>query len=79
MAAITIRNLSGETHRALKARAAEHGRSTEAEVRAILDSAVADPERVRLGTVLVDIGRSFHGVELELDRDRSPREPPPLP
>jgi plasmid stability protein len=37
MAAITIRNLSDETHQALRVRAAEHGRSTEAEIRAILD------------------------------------------
>ena len=36
MAALTIRNLSDETHRALKARAAAHHRSTEAEVRAIV-------------------------------------------
>jgi plasmid stability protein len=30
MPAVTIRNLPDETHRALKARAARHGRSTEA-------------------------------------------------
>ena len=40
MAAIVIRNLSPETHRALQARAARHGRSTEAEARTILDEAV---------------------------------------
>ena len=33
MPAVTIRNLSEETHRALKLRAAHHGRSTEAEIR----------------------------------------------
>jgi len=31
MAAVTIRNLPEATHRALKVRAAQHGRSTEAE------------------------------------------------
>lgn len=31
MVAVTIQNLSDETHRALGARAAYHGRSTEAE------------------------------------------------
>jgi len=36
MPAITVRNLSEETHRALKVRAAQHGRSTEAEIREIL-------------------------------------------
>lgn len=40
MAAVTIRNLSDETHRALRRRAVEHGRSTEAEGRAILDEAI---------------------------------------
>lgn len=42
MAAITIRALSDETKARLRVRAARNGRSTEAEVRAILDAAVAD-------------------------------------
>lgn len=37
---ITIRKLSEEAHRALKARAARHNRSAEAEMRAILEAAV---------------------------------------
>ena len=40
MAAVTIRNLSEEAHRALKVRAAQHNRSAEAEMRAILEAAV---------------------------------------
>ena len=40
MAAILVRNLPDPTLRALKARARSHGRSTEAEIRAILQSAV---------------------------------------
>lgn len=36
MAAVTIRNLSEEAHRALKVRAAQHNRSAEAEMRTIL-------------------------------------------
>lgn len=75
MAAITVRNLSDETHRALKARAAAHHRSTEAEVRAILDAAVTPPKRPRLGALLADIGRSVDGIESAIDRDQSPREP----
>lgn len=75
MPAITIRNLSEETHRALKARAAEHGRSAEAEVRAILDDAVCPPDKVRLGTLLVDIGRSAGGVEVKFARSQEPRDP----
>ena len=39
MPTVVIRNLSPETHRALQARAVQHGRSTEAEVHAILDEA----------------------------------------
>jgi plasmid stability protein len=54
---VTIRNLSDETHRALKARAAEHGHSTEAEIRAILDQAVQPAARPRLGSLLARIGR----------------------
>jgi plasmid stability protein len=75
MPAITIRNISDETHRALKARAASHNRSTEAEVRAILDAAVAPPERVRVGTLLAQIGGDAGGVDLEITRDPTIREP----
>jgi plasmid stability protein len=75
MPAITIRNLSEETHRALKARAQAHHRSTEAEVRAILDASVAPPERVRIGSLLADIGRAVGRVDLELRRDPTVREP----
>lgn len=75
MAAITVRNLSEETHRALKVRAAGHGRSTEAEVRAILEEAVSPPTRVRVGSLLASIGREAGGVELDVDRTRTAREP----
>ncbi|MDN5854457.1 MAG: hypothetical protein L0K86_16730 [Actinomycetia bacterium] len=75
MPAITIRGLSEESHRALKARAAEHGRSTEAEVRSILDAAVAPAERTRLGSLLAGIGRDAGGVELEVPRSRDDRDP----
>lgn len=50
MAAITIRNLSDETHRALRHRPLEHGRSTEAEVRAILDEAIRPEGRLKIGS-----------------------------
>ncbi|WP_407646382.1 FitA-like ribbon-helix-helix domain-containing protein [Gluconobacter vitians] len=40
MAAVTVRNLSDEVHRALKARAAPRGRSTKAEIRNILVHAI---------------------------------------
>ena len=74
MAAITVRGLSDETHRALKALAAQHNRSTEAEERAILDEAVSPTERVKLGTLLTEIGKEA-GTGIEIERDRSPDEP----
>jgi plasmid stability protein len=61
MAAVTIRNLSDEVHRALKVRAAHHNRSAEAEMRAILEAAVRPEGRLRLGTALSAIGQK-HGV-----------------
>lgn len=57
MPAVTIRNLSVETHRALKVRASEHNRSTEAEMRAILEAAVRPENRLRLGTALAEMSR----------------------
>lgn len=74
MPAITIRKLSEETHRALKARAARHGRSTEAEVRSILEEATHRTDQVGLGSLLADIGRSAGGVEFPT-RDREAHQP----
>jgi antitoxin FitA len=75
MAAITIRNLSDETHRALRARAAEHGRSTEAEIRAILDEAARPAERLKLGSALKAMFQPLGGADLEIERDRTPAQP----
>lgn len=55
MPMMTVRNLSDEVHRALRARAELHGRSTEAEVRAILEEVVKPEARVSLGTMLTKI------------------------
>ena len=73
MASVTVRNLPDATHRALKLRAAQHGRSTEAEIRFILESAVAP--KSGLGAALAAIGQSLGGVELALHRDQRPIEP----
>lgn len=59
MAAVTIRNLSDEVHRALKIRAAQNNRSTEAEMRAILEAAVRPESRLRLGTALAEMSRKI--------------------
>ena len=73
MAAVTIRNLPDETLRALKKRAEQCGRSTEAEMRMILQNAVR-PQR-GMGTVLAEIGRKHGGVEFPKARRRSPVRP----
>jgi plasmid stability protein len=77
MAAVTIRNLPDETHRALKVRAAQNGRSTEAEIREIIEAAVRPPARVKLGTLLKEIGKraGLRDEDLEFSRDRTPAEP----
>jgi len=75
MAAVTIRNIPETTHRALKARAAKHGRSTEAEIREIIESAVKPSSRVRLGSTLAELGRQYGGVDLSVERDQSPAPP----
>jgi antitoxin FitA len=80
MAAVTIRNLSEAVHRALKVRAAQHNRSAEAEIRAILEAAVRPATRLRLGTALAEmsrnIGLSNADVEaLDQTRDRTQAEP----
>ena len=81
MAAVTIRNLSEEAHRALKVRAAQHNRSAEAEMRAILEAAVRPEGRLRLGTALSDMSRKIGLTNADVEavdkaRDRTPAEPP---
>ena len=75
MAAMTIRNLSDETHRALKARAKRHGRSTEAEVRSILDATVLGTAEIGLGTQIAQLAAEVGGFDLELERDPTIIEP----
>lgn len=57
MPTLTVRNLPDEVHRALRLRAAQHGRSTEAEIRDILETTVRPPQRLRLGTAIAEVGR----------------------
>jgi antitoxin FitA len=75
MKSVTVRNLPEATHRALRVRAAKAGRSTEAEIRAILEEAVRPASRIKLGTLLAEIGQAAGGVDLEIERDRTPAEP----
>jgi antitoxin FitA len=75
MPSITVRNLPEETHRALRVRAAMAGRSTEAEIRIILENAARPEGRVKLGSLLAEIGREVGGVDLVIERDKTPTEP----
>lgn len=80
MATVTVRNLPDEVHRALRVRAAMHGRSTEAEIRHILETTVRPPERLRLGTALAELGRRVgltddDIVAFDEVRDKAPAEP----
>jgi plasmid stability protein len=75
MSSITIRNIPEETHRALRVRAAMAGRSTEAEVRAILESAARPNDRVKLGSLLAEIGQQAGGADLVIERDKTLTEP----
>ena len=78
MPAMTIRNIPDEIHRGLKVLAASHGRSAEAEARAILAAAIRPDERV--GSALASIWAPLALTEeecatIEAARDRKPAEP----
>ncbi|KHK95827.1 hypothetical protein LK09_17505 [Microbacterium mangrovi] len=64
MASMTIRNLDDETKARLRVRAARHGRSTEAEVRAILTAAVSGAE-VSLGTRFAELYANLGPLDVE--------------
>jgi len=77
MSSITVRNVPDEVHRALRVRAAQHGRSTEAEIREILAAAVKPQGRVKLGSLLADMGRKARLTDEEFTvfetvRDKTP-------
>ena len=81
MAMLTVRNLPDEVHRALRVRAARRGHSMEAEVREILESAISPQGRVRLGSVLADMGRRAKLSDdefavFEQVRNKVPARPP---
>lgn len=78
MPAITVRNVPDEVHRALRVRAALHGRSTEAEIREILEQAVKPEQRIRMGDALAEIGRRVGLTDQDLEifeRGKTPAEP----
>lgn len=77
MPSVTVRNVPDEVHRAIRVRAAQHGRSIEAEMRDILESAVKPEGRVKLGSLLAEIGLKVKLTDeefaiFESARDRTP-------
>lgn len=81
MPSITIRNVPEEVHRAIRVRAAMHGRSTEAEIRDILEQAAKPEGRLKLGSLLASIAREAGGLtdaeaeQINQLRDKTPAEP----
>jgi plasmid stability protein len=65
MANVNIRNLPDEVHRAIRIQAAHHGRSTEAEIRDILERATMPEGRVKLGSLLASMAREAGGLSDE--------------
>ncbi len=73
MGAITVRNIPDDVHQALKVLAAQNGRSTEAEIRMILENAVRPKERLKIATELRKFARK-HDIELHIEpRTELPR------
>jgi len=62
MANVNVRNLPDEVHRAIRIQAAHHGRSTEAQIRDILERAAKPEGRVKLGSYLAAIAREAGGL-----------------
>jgi antitoxin FitA len=73
MAAVSIRGLDNQVRDRLRIRAARHGRSMEAEVRAILIQAVSEPDpSENLFSALLQRFGDLGGVELEVPPRRTP-------
>ena len=80
MAMMTIRNIPDAVHRTLRLRAAQRGHSMEAEVREILAMAADPAGRVKLGSLLQNMGRQARLTDQEFEvfdglRDKAPSRP----
>jgi plasmid stability protein len=79
MATLTIRNLDQAMKERLRVRAAEHGRSMEAEARRILQTALAEPLHRAQRNLYERIHARFAalgGVDLDLPPRTEVRAPP---
>lgn len=72
MSAVTIRNLDPRVKAGLQRRAADHGRSMEAEARAILAAAILPPDEGFM-TALQQTFAELGGVDLDLPQRTPPR------
>lgn len=70
MANLSLRNISLETHRALKARAVLHGRSIEAELRKIVEDAVKP--QLRIGSELAHFWKEHGEGDIQIERMNEP-------
>lgn len=75
MPQIVVRQIPDEVHRALKARASEHGRSAEAEVRDILSRAVLPDTRRKAGDLMCGVWADAETNQIVFDRDQTPHKP----
>lgn len=74
MATLTIRELDDDLRAQLRVRAARHGRSMEAEVRAILREALAKPGSERLGSRVHQRFAAVGGIDVDQpSRSEGPR------
>jgi plasmid stability protein len=74
MANLIVRNLDEDVVKALKKRAARHGRSAEAEHRAILSAALLKTRRKSLAEVLAAIPNVGSDEDFERPRDEVGRD-----
>lgn len=74
MSTLTIRNVDDATHSRLRERAAQHGRSVEAEVRSILSAAVGAPTQ----NFLLELRDRVQGLETELELPSRTDAPRPV-
>lgn len=73
MAAISVRDLDDGVRERLRVQAARNGRSMEAEIRAILTTAVSEPgEGTDLFTTLLDRFGAVGGIDLPIPPRSSP-------
>jgi len=80
MAMMTVRNIPDEIYRGLRVQAAMHGQSAEAEMRSILEGAIKNRNRIKLGSLLLEIGKQARLTDDEFSiisqvRDKTPAEP----